>query len=487
MAGHLLSKSKILAGLQCPKRLYLEVRHPELAEISEDTERRFAAGHDVGEVARNLEPGGVLVDTGGDLARELEMTRDAISKSPDSTLFEAAFEHKGVLIKTDLFFSTRGARRLVEVKSASKLKDYHVPDVAVQYWVLKGAGYEPAKVELAIIDTSWVYPGGGDYRGLFAHVDMTKEARKMQPDVARWVDKFKKVLEGDTPEIEVGDQCSTPFECPFYGHCIAGKSIPEYPVTILPRGARAAELLAEGYEDLRDVPEDRLTSPIHQKIWRATVSGSPELDPAVAKELSRHPYPRYYLDFETIAFAVPIWAGTRPYQQIPFQWSCRIERDDGSVEHREFLETSGDLPVKKLAEALISCAGAAGPIFCYGTFEGERLDDMAAMLPALASRLRKIRSRLVDLLPLARRHYYHPAMKGSWSIKAVLPTVAPELDYSDLEIQAGDVAQQAYLEAIDPETSGQRRKTIRSNLLAYCARDTEGLVALVKFFEAAAI
>lgn len=486
MAGHLLSKSKILSGLQCRKRLYLEVYHPELAEISEEAERRFAAGHEVGEVARNLEPGGLLIETGGDLAKALQQTRDALAGTGKVTLFEATFEHNGVLVKTDLFFSARGGRRVVEVKSASSLKDYHLPDVAVQYWVLEGAGHEPDKVKLALIDTSFIYPGGGDYRGLFANVDMTDQARQLQPEVTRWVKEFKQVLAGDTPEVEIGDQCSNPFECPFFGHCSAGMSFPEYPVTILPRAAALAEeLRAEGYEDLRDVPEGRLSRPIHEKIRRCTIAGNPELDPEVATVLAGYPFPRYYLDFESIAFAVPIWAGTRPYQQIPFQWSCHVEKENRSMEHRQFLDTTGELPIEKLAESLISTVGTSGPIFCYGTFEGTRLDDLAAMLPRLAPKLSKIRARLVDLLPLARKYYYHPEMKGSWSIKDVLPTVAPDLDYSDLEIQGGDIAQQAYLEAIHPETTPERREAIRSNLLAYCGRDTEGLVSLVRFFESA--
>jgi hypothetical protein len=484
MAPYRLSKSKILSGLQCPKRLYLEVHRPELAETSEATELRFAVGHDVGEVARSLEPRGILIETGGDLTKALQETQAVLSGAENVTLFEATFEHGGVLVKADILGVEDHSRRLIEVKSSASVKDYHLPDVAVQYWVLKGAGFEPAKVELAHIDTSFVYPGSGDYRGLFAGVDMTNEAQQLQAEVTRWVREFKKVLAGDTPEVEIGNQCSDPFDCPFYGHCSAGISMPEYPVTILPRGgALAAELQAEGYEDLRDVPEGRLTRPIHQKVWRTTVTGSPELDPEAAKVLAKYPYPCCHLDFETIAFAVPIWAGTRPYQQIPFQWSCHVEHEDGSIKHHEFLDTSGNLPVKEFAEFLISSVGTSGPIFCYGAFEGSRLADLGAMLPSLAPELNKIRARLVDLLPLARKHYYHPKMKGSWSIKDVLPTVAPELDYSDLEIQGGDIAQQAYLEAIDPSTLPARREAIRQNLLEYCGRDTQALVSIVGFFK----
>jgi hypothetical protein len=257
-------------------------------------------------------------------------------------------------------------------------------------------------------------------------------------------------------------------------------------VTLLPWGGRiAAELLAEGHEDLREVPEGRLTKPIHQKVWRITLSGQAEVDPAAAEAIRAYPYPRYYLDFETIAFAVPIWEGTRPYQQIPFQWSCHIERQDGSLEHREFLDTSGEPPARRVAESLLETVGTSGPIFAYGSFEGSRLGDLSQMLPDLAPKISKVRARVVDLLPLTRQAYYHPDMMGSWSIKSVLPTIAPELDYGDLEVQAGDMAQQAYLEAIDPSTSPARGETIRANLLEYCGRDTQGLVSIVRFFNSA--
>ncbi len=478
-----LSKSKILSGLQCPKRLYLEVHRPELAEHSEAVERRFAAGHDIGEVARGLAPGGILIETGSDMAAALEQTRKALATPDDVTLFEATFQHGGVLVKSDILAVDAGVPRLTEVKSSASVKEYHLPDVAVQYWVLKGAGYEPDRVELAHIDSSFVYPGGGDYRGLFAHQDLTGQARELQNRVSEWVEEFQQMLKGDTPEVEAGKQCSAPFECPFFSHCAPAREGPKYPVTLLPYGGRLVEALAaEGFNDLRDAPGDRFTKPVHQKIWKATTSGQPELDPAAAEAIKQHPHPRYYLDFETVAFAVPIWAGTRPYQQIPYQWSCHIEQEDGRLEHREFLDTSGEPPIQKLAEALIEVLGTSGPIFTYGSFEATRIADLAVLLPSLAPKLQAIHSRIVDLLHLARRYYYHADMMGSWSMKSVLPTIEPALDYSALAVRDGDMAQQAYLEAIDPGTPEARREAIHQDLLEYCRRDTQGLVSIVKYF-----
>ncbi len=483
MSEHRLSKSKIMSGLQCEKRLFLEVYHPEYAEVSEETKQRLVQGSDVGQVARDLVPGGILIDTGGNLKSALQQTRKLLSASKKTTLFEAAFEHQGVLVKTDLLHSNRNTGRLIEVKSSASVKPYHLQDVAIQYWVLKGAGREPKKAELAYINSAFVYPGNKDYRGLFSQVDMTDEVRGMQREVGKWVKRFKEVLGKEMPTIKAGDQCQDPFECPYIHYCTAGTKFPEYPVTLLPRGGTIAKKLIDmGINDLRQVREDQLTNPLHRKIWRATMSSKPEIDPAVSKDIRKHTYPRYYLDFETIQFAVPIWAGTRPYQQIPFQYSCHKENPDGSIEHKEYLETSGDLPVKWLAEELIAEAGTKGPIFVYGAFEQMVLNGISKMLPRLAPKIRRIQSRLVDLLAVARRSYYHPDMKGSWSIKAVLPTIAPELNYDDLDVQHGGMAQEAYLEAIDAATTAIRRGEIRKNLLEYCGRDTEGLIAIAKFF-----
>src|SRR5690606_18352927 len=193
---------------------------------------------------------------------------------------------------------------------------------------------------------------------------------------------------------------------------------------------------------------------------------------------------RYYLDFEGINPAVPRWAGTRPYQQLPFQWSLHIEQPDGSLEQRGLLHPRAGAPMRPAMQQLIRDLRKRGTVFVYNrAYEGRVLRDMAVMFPDLADRLLAIEKRFVDLLDIARRHYYHPAMLGSWSIKAVLPTIAPELDYSTLgEVQDGGGAQVAYLEIIDPATPAARRAQLIEDLTRYCAQDTLAMVKLVQAF-----
>lgn len=485
MKPYRLSKSKILAGLQCPKRLYLQTHHPELAEESDSAQARFAQGNLLGEVARSLHEGGVLIGHDDALGLALAETREVLADQSTRTVFEATFEHGGVLIRADVLERGEdGTYRMVEVKSSTSVKPYHLQDCAVQSWVVSGAGYPLKRVELAHVNNSFVYEGEGNYQGLLTHNDVTDEILPLIEQVPAWIKSFQDMLAGPMPPIAAGDQCKSPYECPFLNHCALPQA--EYPVTMLPyAGNLARELEASGIRDVRDIPEGRLVKEVHQRIRRSTLDNAYELDAEAREKVAALPYPRYYLDYETIQFVVPAWVGTRPYEQLPFQWSCHVEHADGTLAHREFLDTSGKSPLRAFAESLIEAVGDSGPILVYSIgFERSRTLELAVRFPDLAKRLDAIASRMFDLLPIARQHYYHPAMKGSWSIKAVLPTIAPDLDYKQLdEVQDGGMAQAAYLEIIHPDVAEERRNKLESSLLEYCKLDTLAMVRVAHFFE----
>jgi hypothetical protein len=231
------------------------------------------------------------------------------------------------------------------------------------------------------------------------------------------------------------------------------------------------------------VPASEISGQDHERIHRVTRQGEPELLPGAKAFVDELPYPRFHLDFETIGPAIPIWPGTRPYQALPIQWSCHIERSGSVVEHKEFLDLSGEPPMRNLAEQMIRDLETTGPVLMYTEYERRIIVGLAGMFPDLAEELQAIVDRLVDLKPVTKANYYHPDMLGSWSIKAVLPTIAPDMDYELLEgIKVGTDASSAYLEAIDPQTSMERREDIRANLLRYCRHDTEAMLRLVQFF-----
>ena len=176
---------------------------------------------------------------------------------------------------------------------------------------------------------------------------------------------------------------------------------------------------------------------------------------------------------------VPRWLGTRPFQQLPFQFSWHIELQAGELRHADFLDVSGTAPMPSFVKRLQQVIGDHGPVLVWGKgFEGARLRELALMFPEHRDWLLAIVERMVDLLPIYRAHFYHRDMRGSWSLKSVLPTIAPDLDYRDLQIGDGGAAQQAYRRAIQPNTPAEESESLRRQLLAYCARDTEAMTRL---------
>ncbi|MCB1669944.1 MAG: DUF2779 domain-containing protein [Gammaproteobacteria bacterium] len=494
-----LSKGRILAWKQCSKRLFLEVYRPELAVEDEQTAYWFAMGREVGRVARSLEPGGVLIGGGGertvqrsgnegrgvspDLSSALEQTRLLLAVPGGPALFEATFQYDDVLIRADMVIPSETGLVLREVKSASRVKDRHLDDCAVQNWVMAGAGYRPDRVELAHVDTSFEYREPDNYEGLLACRDITQLVSVISRDVPDWVRGAKQTLNGPEPTVTPGLQCTDPYDCPFIAHC--WQDVPDYPVSSLPdKGRIVDELLARGIEDIRDIPAGALTRPLQQRVRQVTIDGNPFVDPEAGKRLKALPYPRFYLDFETVQFAVPAWLETHPYDQLPFQWSCHIEREPGKLEQADFLDTSGEAPMRGFSEQLLTILGQQGPVFTYSNFERRIIKEQARRFPELEAQLFALLDRLVDLQKIVRQSYYHPAMKGSWSIKAVLPTIAPELDYGQLEeVKDGTGAQMAYKACIASGIGEDRRQQLEKRLREYCRMDTLAMVKVAWYFQ----
>ncbi len=476
-----LSKSKIMSGLQCQKRLWLEAHKPELRVVNDGVQRRFSIGHEVNDIACSLHKNGSLIGLEKGFSHALAETKRMLNESPDTPLFEATFTHQGVLVRVDILEKTTHGYRMIEVKSATSAKPQYTPDCAVQAWVLEGNGLRVERVELAHINNQFVYGGDGDYHGLFYYADLTDEVCVVKKEVPEWVDDFQKMLAENEPDISTGKHCNAPYPCPFIEYCSGPSSA--YPVTCLPRiKEMAAQLEAEGITDIRDIPEGRLGAADQERVRKATISGTADFNHAAKKVMAAHSYPRYYLDFETIAFAVPVWKDTRPYQALLFQWSCHKEIKAGELTHDEFLDTAGNSPMREAVESLLKALDQHGPIFVYSSYEKQILNGLAARFADLKTPIKKVVRRLVDMHPITKLHYYHPDMLGSWSLKAVLPTIAPSLDYGDLgEVQDGTAAGTAYSKIIHPDTDRKQTKTLTADLLAYCKRDTEALVALARF------
>ncbi len=478
-----LSKSKIMSGLQCPKRLWLEVYRPEVASVSTSIQRAFKIGHEVGEAARMLWLDGKLVGHDQDLAKAIGETDDLLNSAEDGdVVFEATVSSNRVLIRADILLCHGGSRlEVIEVKASTSLKPQYLDDCAIQVWVLESAGYAVEAIRLAHVDNQFVYDGSGDYHGLFQIIDVTADVRQRISDLPVLVTKLRSALGGAEPEIDLGQQCKKPYECPFIPYCSSPE--PKYPVATLPGGSKIHEALrAEGFQSILDVPEGRLTNPRAEWVRSVTISGIADLKTGAGAEIEKLGWPRLYLDFETVGFAVPRWAGTRPYEALPFQWSCHVEQSNETVCHHEYLASGNDPPMAGFAESLLDVLGKAGPIFVYTSYERRILESLITRFPDYAESLRTVIGRLVDLHPFTRDYYYHPDMAGSWSLKKVLPTIAPDLDHSALEeITDGMEASDAFIKLIDSDLPTEERSAARSALLDYCELDTLALLRLAHF------
>jgi hypothetical protein len=480
-----LSKSRLISAWQCPKKLHLEKHHPELGVITAQMESMFAGGHKVGAIAQQLYGTAGSVEIAFDFKTMVAETQRLIEDGADFPLFEATFRHENVLVRVDVMIPGADGWRVIEVKASTSIKDYHVLDCAIQDWVLRNSGINVTSISLAHINNQFVYPGEGDYAGLLIEKELTEEVRTLEPRVVELIAKARDAVTGPMPDIHVGAQCNKPYDCQFQTYCWPADT--RYPIIGLGGSkAKLGQYVALGARDILDVDENSITADTQRRIYRVTCKGEPEILDGARQALEALPYPRYYLDFETIAPGVPIWPGTRPYAVIAVQWSCHVEEEGGELRHEEFLDLSGEPPMPALAERLLECLGDSGPVLMYTTYEQKVIEGLIELLPDLAEPLQNIINRLWDLKPVVKDNYYHPKMLGSWSIKAVLPTINPDMDYAKLEgIKEGMAASDAFLEAVaatSAATTTARKAEIEEQLLRYCRFDTEAMVEIVRFF-----
>ena len=434
-----LSKSRFQYGLQCLKRLYLESYHPKLADpVDPGLQARFDTGTTVGEMARGYFPNGKLLEeTHLEHDQAVDTTQTLLSDPSVPALYEPAFTFRGIRTRVDVL-KRNDSREfdLVEIKSSTKLKPEHITDVAIQVYAVEGSGIPISGAYLMHLNNTYVYPGGEhDLKHLFTLEDVTDRARSfIEKHVADDLSRMWSTLELETPPpIETGPHCTRPYRCSFYGHC-------------------------------------------HQNEPRT--DGLRLISPSLRSRLEEITFPAGFLDFETISPAIPLYPGTRPYQPIPFQWSLHILDSSGRLTHDSFLNDDATDPRERFIITLLEATPSHGAIVTYSSYEKSILNGLVLAFPLYKTRLLALCDRIVDLLKLVRENYYHPGFNGSYSLKSVAPTLVPDLDYTDMDIQDGSAASTGYTPMIAEDTPDSEKATIVKALLAYCARDTEAILGV---------
>ncbi len=477
-----LSKSLFIRGIQCPKSLYLHKFHPEWRdEISQDQENLFQTGTEVGMLAQELFPGGIEIPYEG-LSHndQLQKTQNALSKGID-TIYEATFSFDDIFVKNDLLHLGEEGWELYEVKGVTEIEEVHLNDVALQFYVAKGSGLPVEKTFLVYINNQYVRNGAIKPDKLFIVDEVTESVLKKQEWVKEEVNKLRRMLSGKEPEIAIGKQCNDPYACDFIGHC--REHLPENSIFDLGgQGTNRFKLYYQGYVDLKEVPGELLSQ--GQRLQLDSFLNQEEVfnSDGVKDFLKTLWYPLYFLDFETINPPIPPFNGTRPYQRIPFQYSLHYqEKENGVLGHLEFLADPRSDFREELLQNLCDQIPPGACVIAYNaSFEKGCLQNLATWFPNYKDRIEGITQNLQDLaIPFRKKDVYHWKMKGSYSLKNVLPCLLPDMTYSNLEIQDGGMAMNAYQNLMEIRDMEEAAK-LRQAMLDYCRLDT---LAMVKILE----
>ena len=475
-----LSKSKYVLGLQCPKLLWCLFNAPELIPpIDESTQAIFDQGHEVGNFAKKLHPSGVEVNHKQSFEQKIKQTSNLIKQK--KTIFEASLNYKNAYCQADILVPNQNEWDLIEVKSSSKLKDEYLEDVAFQKYCIEGSGLKIRHCHLMHVNNEYAKAGEIEPNKLFIKEDITEQVTKITPLVEERINKMLKIINNPKmPNPNLGTECLDPAKCP-----VCMNNLPKNNVTELYRmGKQAYPLINNKIILINDLPKNfKLNG--KQKIQQGTlISGKPQVNvQEIKKFLKSIKYPLYFLDFETINPAIPLFDGTRPFQNIPFQSSLHIiKKRNAKPEHVEFLANNAEDPRKNLTIALKNIK-SKGTVLAYNmSFEKNVIEDLQKAFPK-EKWLHSIISRMNDLiLPFKNFWYYHPAQHGSCSIKAVLPALTSQ-SYAHLEVSKGDEAARKFLQMTYREKKTDNK--LRKALLEYCKQDTQGMIDILKHLETA--
>jgi hypothetical protein len=482
----MISKSQYLKGIKCPKALWLYRHRPDLRpEISDSQQHVFDTGTEVGHLAQHYFKGGIeITDEYFKIDDAIQSTHKAI-KDGYKKIYEATARSKdNAYSRIDILKKVRGsdAWDMVEVKSSTEVKDYHIDDAAFQRYAFQGAGYKIRKSILMHLNKEYCRKGDVNLKNLFVLQDITGEVTESLFDFPEKLEALSAILrKRKEPEIEIGQHCNKPFDCDYIDYCWS--HIPDYSVYNIFGGKKLESLLSNGIISPKEVPDDFNMTDRQRIEICAHKSGKVYIEnDAVKRFLSSLKYPLYYLDYETIFPAVPIFDYSSPYQQIPFQFSLHIQsKKDDSLKHFEFLHTERSDPRPDFIEALIDSCRKRGSIIVYNQSFEERVNNsLSVSFPKYAKQLKAINERMVDLLiPFKSRTIYSPKMFGSASIKFVLPAFVPTMGYDNLSIQNGEDASLSYFNYLKGLIDDDEKERMFRDLKEYCGLDTLAEVELI--------
>ncbi len=484
-----LTKSHFVLGQRCHKALHFNIFSPELANQSSNLELKLKhEGTEVGKYARSFYPEGILIDS-KDIEDALKETQKNIIEGA-LTLFEATFRFDEVVIRADILTrqSINDSWRLYEVKATTyksndeARKEGFRQDIAIQVWVLQQSGIILEGAYLMHLNSECIYPNL-DY--LFISRDYWSEITPLLAEIPSEIEKLKKVLQNQAlPNVSLGPHCEQSEGCSFKDTC--WNHIPKPSVFDIPNCRQRWKY----FEDRRIAPhqlsELDFQSSTHHRVLKCYKDDEPFFDKQMAHEmLQQWNYPLSYFDIEAIAYPIPRYPISRPYQNLPFQFSCHIQRNENSeLEHYEFLHDENNDPRLAFIQKMLEILPQNGSIVVYHqTYEVSRFKELARDFPDYAQVINDLIPRVVDLKKVIMDTVYYPGFLGSFSIKKVAPVLlGDQASYHHLEVGDGIEAMLAYQEMLNLDPQGHKKEEIFKNLLTYCKQDTLLMVHLYRWF-----
>lgn len=489
MANYNLSKSRYCSGVQCPKILWLKKNLSEVFDETVLNQAILETGNEVGDLAEGLFGDHVEVPYSESLS-EMILATEKLIQDGVQNICEASFTYEGCFCSVDILRNLGNNQvEIYEVKSSTGVKEIYEHDVAFQYYVLSKLGYTVQKVCLVHINNTYVRQGELELDKLFTIVDLTQIAKEKFSQVEQNITYFRQYLEQKTePDCKIGDHCSKPYECGFWNHC--AKDMPqngEPTVWDIAKLRNKQAYYDQGLITFRQLYDAGvLKGGYLQQVQVELENLPPQIEQDKIQDfLNTLTYPLYFLDFETFNPAIPLYDNSSPYEQIVFQYSLHyIEKEGGELHHKECLAQPDTDPRRLIAEQLCKDIPQNACTLAYNMgFEKGKISKLAKLYPDLQQHLMNIHDNIHDLMiPFQERRYYTRQMKGSYSIKSVLPALFPDdpsLNYQNLEgVHNGGEASNAFLamQKMSPEEVAE----CREQLLRYCKLDTYAMVKILE-------
>jgi hypothetical protein len=474
-------------GTQCLKLLWVATNDQQrIPPPDAELQHVFDQGHMVGELAQQLYPGGIGLSAEG-VDTNLEETQASLALL--KPLFEAGFTAARLYCRVDILNPVGEDRwDIIEVKSTNEVKDEHLPDIAFQRHCCTLAGLKVRRCHIMHLNREYVRRGEIDPIQLFVTEDVTDRLREVTSGLEAKIQEMLSVIDAEKcPEVSIGRHCNAPYDCQLRQQC--WEHLPEHHVMTLYYGKKLGEeLIDNGILHICDIPGDVSLNSKQLTQKTCVECGQPHVNTGEIKSfLKRLKYPLYCVDFETFAAAVPVYDGTRPYQNVPFQFSVHMVRKPGlEPEHHSYLGDGSIDPRPAFLAELKKTIGPVGSVVVYyEVFEKTRLKELAVDFPDYGEWINGILERIVDLIkPFKDFSYYHPKQMGSASLKQVLPALT-DLSYDELEIMDGTTASIKFMDAAFGDTPDEDKEKIFADLLVYCKQDTCGMIEIIRKLEQA--